>query len=137
MLGYERAMLDAFDEDPDTFLKELKEYSNKLSKYSPYSSDLTDWFNAILYPQKDDPLYELPWDLEYTQFKLPSPSFYLTPSPHLQCLGYPIEVCNVHESSKLLTIFSESCQYLPASLIEDYELPDPDQIPDSNSTFHP
>ena len=105
MLGYERAMLDAFDEDPDTFLKELKEYSKKLSKYSSYPSDLTDWFNAILYPQKDDPLYELPWDLEYTQFKLPSPSFLLYASPQFQCLGYPIEVCNVHESSKLLTIF--------------------------------
>ena len=82
-------MLDAFDEDPDTFLKELKEYSNKLSKYSPYSSDLTDWFNAILYPQKDDLLYELPWDLEYTQFKLPSPSFYFTLLPTAGALVTP------------------------------------------------
>ena len=117
MLGYERAMLDAFDEDPGTFLKELKEYSNKLSKYSPYPSDLLGWFNSILYPPKDDPLYELPWDLEYTTFKLPSPSFYLTPAPHFQCLGYAIEVCNVHESSRLLTMFPEAYQYLPACLI--------------------
>ena len=29
-----------------------------------------------------------------------------------------------------LPSFSESYQYLPASLIEDYELPDPDQIPE-------
>ena len=50
MLGYERAILDAFVEDLNTFLKELIEYSNKLSKYSPYPSDLIDWFNSILYP---------------------------------------------------------------------------------------
>ena len=56
------------------FLKELKEYS----KFSSYPSDLLDWFNNILYPPKDDPLYELPWDLEYTQFKLPGPSFLAT-----------------------------------------------------------
>ena len=43
-------MLDAFDEDPEAVLRELKEYSNKLAKYSPYPSDLLDWFSSILYP---------------------------------------------------------------------------------------
>ena len=135
MLGYERAVLDAFDDDPDTFLKEFKEYSNQLSKYPAYPSDLIDWFNSILYPSKDDPfLYDLPWDREYTKFKMPSSSFYLTPAPHFQCLGYPIEVCNVHDSSRILTFFAEAYQFLPASLLEDYGLPDMDQAPELKIT---
>ena len=128
MLGYD------FDEDPDTFLKELKEYSSQLSKYPAYPSDLIDRFNSILYPPQNDPLNDLAWDLEYTKFKMPSSSFYLTPAPHFQCLGYPIEVCNAHDSSRILTFFAEAYQFLPASLVEDYGLPDMDQTPELQIT---
>ena len=130
LLGYERAILDSFDEDPEVFLKELQEYSHKLKKNCGYPTDVVDWFNSIIYPPKDDPLYDLPWPLECTKFKMPSQSYFLTPAPHFQCLGYSIEVCNVRESSMILTMFNEAYQYLPEHLIEEYGLPYLEEAPE-------
>ena len=57
LLGYERAVLDSFDQDPLFFFKELQEYPHKLKKNCGYPTDVVDWFNNIIYPPKDDPLY--------------------------------------------------------------------------------
>ena len=62
---------------------------------------------------------------------MPNQSYYLTPAPHFQCLGYSIEVCNdVHESSMILSMFSEAYQYLPEHLIEEYGLPYLEEAPE-------
>ena len=127
-------MLGSFDEDPEVFLKELQEYSHKLKKNCGYPSDVVDWFNNIIYPPQDDPLYELPWPLECTKFKMPNQSYFLTPAPHFQCLGYSIEVCNVQESSVILCMFSEAYQYLPEHLIEEYGLPYLEEAPELKLT---
>ena len=114
-------MLDTFDDDPDVFLKDFQTYSNQLGKHPPYPSDMIDWFNAILYPPSQDPLYKLPWPIDYTVFKMPNLSYFLTPSPTFQNLSYPISTCNVQDSSMLLTMFAVAYQYLPDCLIEDYD----------------
>ena len=52
LLGYERAMLDSFDEDPEVFLKELQEYSHNSRRIAVTPQMLLIGSTTLSIPQR-------------------------------------------------------------------------------------
>ena len=124
-LGYERTMLHAMVEHPDYFIDSLSHSLKQTNFRFNLPEAFLEWFTEVICPDPQDPLRVLPWPKVQTEFVMPPDKFFLKPDPCFHNLGYELLACNIQQSSFLLLTVYCAYEALPAEIISNTDLPDP------------
>ena len=110
---------------PELYVDALANSLKAINRRHDLPDEFTEWFTESLYPDPNDSLKILPWPKIQTIFQMPADKYFLSPDPWFHNLGYTVKVCNIQQSSYLLTVLQEAYEGVPYEV----KLPDPHMQP--------
>ena len=127
-IGYERSVISILEESSYELLDALRDatYTNT---FDEFRDSFKDWWDQLVNPMDEDPLYELPKFTDLTEYEIPKKTNFMMKHPYFTQLGNSIQSCNVQEVSMLLTVCNEAFHPGIENAILEYGLPLPNEVP--------
>ena len=127
-IGYERSVIAVLEESSYELLDALRDatYTNT---FEDFVDSFKDWWDQLVNPVENDPLYELPKFTDLIEYEIPKKTNFMMKQPYFTQLGNSIHSCNIQQVSMLLTICNEAFAPVIENVITEYGLPLPSEVP--------